>query len=80
VTLSVHFAKIIFQKSLKDVKANPDKLALYYYHMPLLRIHPASNTITKVMEHLQSQGKTEDRYENVQFEDTLQKREIKQRY
>jgi protein-disulfide isomerase len=54
------FCKEYMPKIIKDVKANPDKLALYYYHMPLLRIHPASGTITKVMEHLQSQGKTEE--------------------
>ncbi len=54
------FCKDYLPKIIKDVKAHPDKLALYYYHMPLLRIHPASKTITKVMEYLQSQGKTED--------------------
>ena len=45
---------------IKDVKAHPDKLALYYYHMPLLRLHPVSETLTRVMEHLQSQGKTDE--------------------
>ena len=45
---------------IKEVKANPDKLALYYYHMPLLRLHPVSETLTRVMEHLQSQGKTDE--------------------
>ena len=28
--------------------------------MPLLRIHPVSNTLTKVMEHLQKQGRIDD--------------------
>jgi protein-disulfide isomerase len=45
---------------LKDVRAHPDKMALYYYHMPLLRLHPVSDTLTKVMEHLQSQGKADE--------------------
>ncbi len=45
---------------IKDVKAHPDKVALYYYHMPLLRLHPVSETLTRVMEHLQSQGKTDE--------------------
>jgi len=45
---------------IKDVKANPDKLALYYYHLPLVRLHPVSDTLTKVMEHLQSEGKTDE--------------------
>jgi protein-disulfide isomerase len=44
----------------KDVKAHPDKFALYYYHMPLIRIHPVSNTLTKVMEVLQKEGKIDD--------------------
>ncbi len=44
----------------KDVKANPDKFALYYYHMPLLRIHPVSDTLTKVMEVLQKEGRIDD--------------------
>ncbi len=45
---------------IQDVKDNPDKFALYYYHMPLLRIHPVSGTLTKVMEVLQKQGKVDD--------------------
>lgn len=43
---------------LKEVRAHPDKVALYYYHRPLLRLHPVSDTLTKVMEYLQSLGKT----------------------
>lgn len=31
------------------VKKHNDKIALYYYHFPLLRIHPASNALTKLM-------------------------------
>ena len=45
---------------LKSVKAHPDKVALYYYHMPLLRLHPVSDTLTKVMEYLQSQGRADE--------------------
>jgi len=44
----------------KAVKENPDTFALYYYHMPLVRIHPVSKTLTKVMEVLQKQGKIDD--------------------
>ena len=44
----------------KDVKANPDEFALYYYHMPLTRIHPVSGVLTRVMEVLQHQGKIDD--------------------
>ena len=45
---------------LKDVRAHPDKLALYYYHMPLERLHPVSKTLTKAMEYLQSQGRADE--------------------
>jgi len=44
----------------KDVKANPDDFALYYYHMPLIRIHPVSAILTRVMEVLQKQGRIDD--------------------
>ncbi|WP_456428839.1 DsbA family protein [Nitratifractor sp.] len=47
---------------VKEVKAHPDKLALYYYHMPLLSLHPVSETLTRVMEYLQSQGKTDEAF------------------
>ncbi len=43
-----------------DVKAHPNDFALYYYHMPLTRIHPVSGVLTRVMEVLQKQGKMED--------------------
>jgi len=33
----------------KAVKANPETFALYYYHFPLLRIHPVSDILTRVM-------------------------------
>ena len=33
----------------EDVKANPETFALYYYHLPLLRIHPVSDIITRAM-------------------------------
>jgi len=44
----------------KAVKENPDTFALYYYHMPLARIHPVSTILTRVMEVLQKQGKFDD--------------------
>jgi thiol:disulfide interchange protein DsbC len=44
----------------KTVKENPDTFALYYYHMPLLRIHPVSDVLTRAMEVLQKQGKFDD--------------------
>lgn len=47
-------------KIYKSVKENPDMFALYYYHMPLLRIHPVSEILTRVMEVLQKQGKIDE--------------------
>jgi len=44
----------------KDVKAHPKELALYYYHLPLERIHPISPILTRVMEVLKKQGKMDD--------------------
>jgi len=44
----------------KDVKEHPDEFALYYYHMPLTRIHPVSGVLTRVMEVLQHQGKIDE--------------------
>lgn len=40
----------------KAVKANPKTFALYYYHFPLLRIHPVSDILTRVMLIEQKKG------------------------
>ncbi len=45
---------------IDDVKKNPTKLALYYYHMPLLKLHPVSDVLTRIMEVLQKQGKVDE--------------------
>lgn len=34
---------------IRDVKKNPKKYALYYYHYPLTRIHPAAPALVKCM-------------------------------
>ncbi len=44
-------------KMLKDFKDKKPDVALYYYHMPLLRLHPVSGVLTRVMEVLQNEGK-----------------------
>jgi protein-disulfide isomerase len=38
-------------------KENPTKLGVYYYHFPLLRIHPVSDILTRVMHVAQHEGK-----------------------
>lgn len=40
----------------KAVKENPETFALYYYHLPLLRIHPVSDIITRAMEVAKDKG------------------------
>ncbi len=34
---------------IKDVKKDPAQFALYYYHFPLMSLHPDANVITKAM-------------------------------
>lgn len=41
---------------IKYVNKNNDKIALYYYHFPLLKIHPAANTLTKAMSVAKHKG------------------------
>ncbi len=43
----------------KASKENPTKLAVYYYHLPLLRIHPVSDVLTRVMHVAQHEGKND---------------------
>lgn len=41
---------------INHVKKNSDSIALYYYHFPLLRLHPAANTLTKLMDVARHKG------------------------
>lgn len=50
------YCQEIIPKLIDDVKANPKMFALYYYHLPLLRIHPASDTATRAMLIFQKKG------------------------
>lgn len=51
------FCQEIVPDIFKAAKENPDKLAVYYYHLPLLRIHPVSDVLTRVMHVAQHEGK-----------------------
>ncbi len=51
------FCKETVPDIFKAAKENPTKLAIYYYHLPLLRIHPVSGVLTRVMHVAQNQGK-----------------------
>ena len=54
------FCQEIVPKLIKSVQDNPDTFALYYYHLPLLRIHPASSVVTKAMYIFQKEGKLKE--------------------
>jgi len=43
------FCRTKIPEIYEAVKENPDTFALYYYHFPLLRIHPVSDIITRAM-------------------------------
>ena len=53
------FCMTFVPKVVKEVKDSPENIALYYYHMPLLRLHPVADVLTRVMEVLQKEGKKE---------------------
>jgi len=59
------------------VKKHPDDFALYYYHMPLTRIHPVSGVLTKVMEVLQHQGRIDDAMKMYQLNIPVQEKDEK---
>ncbi|WP_294956705.1 DsbA family protein [Sulfurovum sp.] len=51
------FCRDVVPGIMKAAKENPQQIALYYYHLPLLRIHPVSGTLTRIMHVAQSEGK-----------------------
>jgi protein-disulfide isomerase len=53
------FCQEIVPVLIDEVKANPNLFALYYYHLPLLKIHPAADITTKAMHLFQERGEIE---------------------
>ncbi|MEA1952934.1 MAG: thioredoxin domain-containing protein [Campylobacterota bacterium] len=53
------FCQEIVPEIFKAAKENPTKLAVYYYHLPLLRIHPVADVLTRVMHVAQHEGKVD---------------------
>ncbi len=51
------FCQEVVPDIFKAAKEHPDKLAVYYYHLPLLRLHPVSGVLTRVMHVAQNEGK-----------------------
>ena len=50
------FCQDVVPGIMKAAKKYPDTFALYYYHLPLLRIHPVSGILTAVMVVAQKKG------------------------
>jgi protein-disulfide isomerase len=51
------FCRMFVPKAIRDMKADPKKFAVYYYHFPLERIHPASPTLVKAAVAAELQGR-----------------------
>ncbi len=51
------FCQDVVPDIMKAAKAHPDTIGLYYYHLPLLRIHPVSGILTRVMHVAQQEGR-----------------------
>ena len=54
------FCQEIIPPLIETAQKYPNVFALYSYQLPLLRIHPASRVVTKVMVLLHEEGKVED--------------------
>lgn len=50
------FCQEIVPPLIDTVQANPNTFALYYYHLPLLRIHPAADLTTRAMHVFHERG------------------------
>ena len=51
------FCQEVVPEIFKAAKEHPDKIAVYYYHLPLRRIHPVSGPLTRIMHVAQKEGK-----------------------
>jgi len=54
------FCQEIVPELIETVQKHPKTFALYYYHLPLLKIHPASAITTKAMHVFQERGDIEN--------------------
>ena len=50
------FCKAFVPGALQEMKKEPKKYAVYYYHLPLQRIHPASVPLVRIAQAAQNQG------------------------
>ncbi|WP_457744562.1 DsbA family protein [Sulfurimonas sp.] len=50
------FCRSFVPGAIKSMKKEPNKFAIYYYHFPLIRIHPASATLVRAAIAAELQG------------------------
>jgi len=53
------FCMEVVPEIMKAAKAYPETFALYYYHLPLMRIHPVSGILARVMHVAQEKGQND---------------------
>ena len=53
------FCQKVVPDIFKAARENPKKIAVYYYHLPLLRIHPVADVLTRIMHVAQHEGKVD---------------------
>jgi protein-disulfide isomerase len=51
------FCRMSVPGLMKAAREHPDQIALYYYHLPLISLHPASGTLVRIMELANKQGR-----------------------
>ncbi|MEA3420023.1 MAG: DsbA family protein [Campylobacterota bacterium] len=54
------FCMEVVPEMMKAAKKYPETFALYYYHLPLMRIHPVSGILTRVMYVAQHKGNSDE--------------------
>jgi len=53
------FCMEVVPEIMKAAREHPETLALYYYHLPLMRIHPVSGILVRVMHVAQEKGQND---------------------
>lgn len=51
------FCQEVVPEIFEAAQKNPENIAVYYYHLPLLSLHPVSGTLTRIMHVAQEEGK-----------------------
>jgi len=54
------YCKIKAPEALKIARENPKIYGLYYYHLPLIKIHPAADVTTRAMHIFQKRGEIDN--------------------